>query len=79
MEETKLGWALGALSLESLPEAAVLSRRFGLKVRLIDDLSGSFINGTVQTSELPTLQNIDYIGATLLQTFLSESEHDTHI
>ena len=37
------------------------------KVRLIDDLSGSQVNGTVQTSESPKPQNLDFIGALLLQ------------
>ena len=36
-------------------------------MRLIDDLSGSSVNSTVQTAESPKPQNVDYIGATLLQ------------
>ena len=53
MEEVNLGWAAGPFSFEDLPENAVLSRRFGLrqpnKIRLIDDLTGSKINNTVQS------------------------------
>ena len=71
LEEVHLGWARGPISFEDLPETAILSRRFGLrqpgKVRLIDDLSGSSVNSTVQTAESPKPQNVDYIGATLLQ------------
>ena len=71
LEEVDLGWAAGPFSFEGLPENAVLSRRFGLrqpnKIRLIDDLTGSKINNTVQSSESPKPQNIDFIGALLLQ------------
>ena len=31
LEEVELGWTLGPISLESLPDTAVLSRRFGLR------------------------------------------------
>ena len=71
LEEVASGWAAGPFQYDELPENAVLSRRFGLKqpgkVRLIDDLSGSKVNSTVQASESPRPQNIDFIGALLLQ------------
>ena len=71
MEEVTFGWANGPLQLDEVPDSAVLSRRFGLKqpgkIRLIDDLSGSQVNSTVQTSESPKPQNLDFIGALLLQ------------
>ena len=71
LEEVELGWASGPFSFDDLPESAVLSRRFGLrqpnKIRLIDDLTGSKYNNTVQASESPKPQNIDFIGAVLLQ------------
>lgn len=56
-EEVQNGWAFGPIELDKLPSHAVLSRRFGLKqpgkIRLIDDLSGSLVNSTVQTMNLP--------------------------
>lgn len=71
LEEVSKGWAKGPISYDELPTGAVLSRRFGLKqpgkVRLIDDLSGSRVNSTVQTSESPKPQSVDYIGAMILQ------------
>ena len=71
LEEVELGWTSGPVPLEALPETAVLSRRFGLrqpgKIRLIDDLTGSHVNNSVQTVESPKPQNIDYIGTILLQ------------
>ena len=55
-EEVNCGWAVGPVPYNELPSHAVLSRRFGLrqpnKIRLIDDLSGSSINATVQTYDL---------------------------
>lgn len=53
-----------------LPEGAVLSRRFGLKqpnkVRLIDDLSASSINKTVQCNETPRPHTTDVIASVAL-------------
>ena len=70
LEEVDCGWAIGPLPLEDLPSDAVVSRRFGLKqpgkVRLIDDLSASGINQTVQTSESPKPHSADFIAAMLL-------------
>jgi hypothetical protein len=62
LEEVECGWATGPLHLEDLPGDAVVSRRFGLrqpgKIRLIDDLSASGVNQTVQLRNHPnhTLQ-----------------------
>ena len=76
LEEVSMGWAKGPISYDKLPAGAVLSRRFGLrqpgKVRLIDDLTGSKVNSTVQTSESPKPQSVDYIGAMLLQALQLE-------
>ena len=70
LEEVEFGWATGPLRLEDLPADAVISRRFGLrqpgKIRLIDDLSASGINQTVQTAESPKPHSADFIAAMLL-------------
>ena len=69
-EEVELGWAAGPIELFDLPEDAIVSRRFGLrqpgKIRLIDDLSASSVNQTVQCSESPKPQSIDFVAALLL-------------
>ena len=73
LEERDEGWLRGPISFESLPEGSVLSRRFGLKqpnkIRLIDDLSGSFINMTVQSNETPRPHTTD-VAASLALGFL---------
>ena len=73
LEERDEGWLRGPISFESLPDGSVLSRRFGLKqpnkIRLIDDLSGSFINMTVQTNETPRPHTTD-VAASLALGFL---------
>ena len=50
---------------------SVISRRFGLrqpgKIRLIDDVSGSSVNKTVQCSESPKPHSVDFIAAMLLK------------
>ena len=57
LEERDAGWLRGPIPFHELGSGCILSRRFGLKqpnkVRLIDDLSKSNINSTVQTSESP--------------------------
>ena len=57
LEERDAGWLRGPIPFHELDSGCILSRRFGLKqpnkVRLIDDLSKSNINSTVQTSESP--------------------------
>ena len=54
-----------------MPHDAVVGRRFGLKqsakIRLIDDLSSSKINQTVQTAESPKPHSVDFIAAMLLE------------
>ena len=69
-EEVSLGWARGPYTLEELPEGATISRRFGLrqpgKIRLIDDLSASNVNQTVQCSESPKPHSVDFVAALML-------------
>ena len=71
LEEVELGWAMGPFSLDELPHDAVVSRRFGLKqsakIHLIDDLSSSKVNQTVQTVESPKPHSVDFIAAMLLE------------
>ena len=75
-EDVELGWASGPIDIASLPADAIISRRFGLrqpgKIRLIDDLSASNVNQTVQCSESPKPQSIDFVAALLL-TILKSS------
>ena len=71
MDEVQSGWARGPIPLSALPTGAVVSRRFGLKqgekVRLIDDLTGSGINQTVQASESPKPHTTDVVASALLE------------
>ena len=59
MEEKEKNWLRGPLKLAELPKDAIVSRRFGIrqgpKTRVIDDLSQSLINATVQSCESPSL------------------------
>ena len=77
LEERDAGWLRGPLEFCELPSGAVLSRRFGLKqpnkVRLIDDLSGSQINKTVQCNETPRPHTTDVIASVAL-SLLEQSE-----
>ena len=70
LEERDAGWLRGPIEFRELPEGAILSRRFGLKqpnkVRLIDDLSASSINKTVQCSETPRPHTTDVIASVAL-------------
>ncbi len=70
LEERDAGWLEGPIRFASLPPGSVLSRRFGLqqlgKVRLIDDLSGSFIYMTVQTNESPRPHTTDVVASLAL-------------
>ena len=70
LEERDEGWLEGPISFSSLPVGSVLSRRFGLKqpnkVRLIDDLSGSFVNMTVQSNESPRSHTTDVVASLAL-------------
>eukprot|EP00435_Cladocopium_sp_Y103_P061042 s605_g22.t1 len=67
LEERDAGWLRGPVPFEELSDKGVLSRRFGLKqpnkVRLIDDLSRSNINSTVQTPEAPKPHSTDVVAA----------------
>eukprot|EP00435_Cladocopium_sp_Y103_P067862 s777_g30.t1 len=77
LEEVEAGSASGPWGLEDVPDDAVLSKRSGLrqpgKIRLIDDLSGSHVNSTVQAAESPKPQNVDFIGAMLLSVLQTNS------
>ena len=70
LEERDSGWLRGPMEFHELPEGAILSRRFGLKqpnkVRLIDDLSASSINKTVQCNETPRPHTTDVIASVAL-------------
>ena len=70
LEERDSGWLRGPLHLDDLEEGAVISRRFGLrqssKIRLIDDLSGSMVNMTVQCNETPRPHTTDVIASVVL-------------
>ena len=76
MEEVSCGWAKGPIPVEQMPNNAIVSRRFGLKqpgkIRLIDDLSGSHINSTVQADETPRPHSTDVIASVAL-SLVSES------
>eukprot|EP00435_Cladocopium_sp_Y103_P006748 s5076_g2.t1 len=67
LEERDAGWLRGPVQFSELADGSVLSRRFGLKqpnkVRLIDDLSRSNINSTVQTPEAPKPHSTDVVAA----------------
>ena len=69
-EERDSGWLRRPLHLEDLEEGAVISRRFGLrqssKIRIIDDLSGSMVNMTVQCNETPRPHTTDVIASVTL-------------
>ena len=61
--EVDKGWATGPIDVKHLPPNSLVSRRFGLvqpnKTWLIDDLSASGINDTVQAEETPTPHTVD--------------------
>ena len=77
LEERDAGWLRGPVPFSELGEGCVLSRRFGLKqpnkVRLIDDLSKSNINATVQTPEAPKPHSTDVIASLTLALLLGAS------
>ena len=74
LEERDAGWLRGPIPFRELGRGCVLSRRFGLKqpnkVRLIDDLSKSHINATVQTPEAPRPRSTDVIASLALALLL---------
>ncbi|CAE7222589.1 unnamed protein product [Symbiodinium sp. CCMP2592] len=69
-EEVELGWLSEPIDPADLPEDATISRRFAIeqsgKIRLIDDLSDSGVNGSVQTTESPKPQSLDVVAAMAL-------------
>ncbi|CAE7643141.1 unnamed protein product [Symbiodinium sp. CCMP2592] len=69
-EEVELGWLSEPIDPADLPEDATISRRFAIeqsgKIRLIDDLSDSGVNGSVQTTESPKPQSLDVVAAVAL-------------
>ncbi|CAE7272721.1 unnamed protein product [Symbiodinium sp. CCMP2592] len=69
-EEVELGWLSERIDPADLPEGATISRRFAIeqsgKIRLIDDLSDSGVNGSVQTTESPKPQSLDVVAAMAL-------------
>ena len=70
-EEVKRGWAIGPLT--SIPEGAVVSRRFPLvqktKTRMIDDFSISGINDTASTHNKVDLHMVDTFAAVVREFF----------
>ena len=80
LEEVAMGWARGPIHEEDLPSSYVLSKRFGLKqpnkIRLIDDLSVSLVNGTVQAIDSPKPHTTDVIAAAVnLMLSFESKEH----
>ncbi|CAE7241857.1 unnamed protein product [Symbiodinium sp. CCMP2592] len=69
-EEVELGWLSEPTDPADLPEGATISRRFAIeqsgKIRLIDDLSDSGVNGSVQTTESPKPPSLDVVAAMAL-------------
>ena len=70
-EEVELGWLSKPVNLEDVPCTASISRRFAIeqgdKIRLIDDLSDSGVNGAAQTTESPKPQSLDVVAAMVLE------------
>ena len=77
LEERDAGWLRGPVHFKELTNGCVLSRRFGLKqpnkVRLIDDLSKSNINSTVQIPEAPRPHSTDVVASLALALLLGSS------
>ena len=71
LEECSQGWASGPIPLDELPGHSIVSRRFGLvqgdKTRMIDDLSSSGINQTVQVFESPKPHAVDVAAAMIFR------------
>eukprot|EP00435_Cladocopium_sp_Y103_P036553 s4088_g9.t1 len=75
LDELDSNWLRGPVDPGNPPDGAIVSRRFGIlqssgsqmKVRLIDDLSQSPINSTVQVECVPTLHTVDAVAALLLE------------
>ena len=77
--ELDKGWIDGPWQIDSLPEGAVISRRFGLqqssKVRVIDDFSVSGVNDTCQTHSKPELHAIDCFCGLVKRWFAKSLDH----
>ena len=77
LEERDAGWLRGPIPFHELTQGCVLSRRLGLKqpnkIRLIDDLSKSNINSTVQTPEAPRPHSTDVVASLALAVLLESS------
>ncbi len=77
MEVVAKGWISGPLDPSSVPSDSIISRRFGIrqgqKIRVIDDLSQSMINATVQVAVSPKPHTVDYVAAVC--KFLSACSH----
>ena len=75
LAELESGWLEGPFDVSSLPDGAILNRRFGIKqssgdcvkVRLIDDFSASGVNSSVQVSSMPKLHTLDVVAALSLE------------
>ena len=71
--ELEKQWARGPFELDTLPEGAVISRRFPLvqsnKVRMIDDFSISGINDSCTIHSKIDLHMIDTLGAVIRRYF----------
>lgn len=65
--ELDRGWLAGPIDWDSLPDEAVVSRRFPIeqsgKIRPIDDYTQSQVNLTIHSKETASVDNVDYICA----------------
>ena len=83
LEELECGWLEGPFEPDSLPDSAVVSRRFGikqssgdsLKVRLIDDFSASCVNDTVQVETASKLHTLDVVAALCMELLKIGDDH----
>lgn len=72
-EELRRGWTVGPLSVDQLPQGAVISRRFplqqGQKIRMIDDYTVSGINDSCTTHSKVDLHMVDTFCAVVKRYF----------
>ena len=84
-DELQKGWLVGPIEWHSLPQHAVVSRRFPVeqsgKVRPIDDYSQSQVNMAIFSEETASVDNIDYVCSImcLLMRRLGEGGNETNI
>ena len=84
-DELAKGWLVGPIEWHSLPQRAVVSRRFPVeqsgKVRPIDDYSQSQVNMTIFSEETASVDSIDYVCSImcLLMRRLGDGGNDTNI